>query len=76
MSTWNDITQGSTWRYRKSGSTCVVQKPPQGPWDTVTLAHQSGRVTKKRSHYFLYDFEKISEPVEQSAVAAPVRKMR
>lgn len=54
---WKAVTHGSNWKNRKTGAACIVQSTAAGMWDKVRLLHQSGRVTVKQVHYFLYDFK-------------------
>lgn len=56
---WQEITKGSNWKHRKTGRLCIVQRAPTYRSDVVELLHQSGRISAKQVHYFLYDFEKV-----------------
>ena len=55
------ICHGENWRHKKTGKLCIAQSTPRGKWDFVKILHQSGRVTRKRVHYFLVEYEKIDD---------------
>lgn len=62
MNKWQDITKGSNWRHKKTGKGCIVVTNADGSWDFAQIFHESsGRITRKRVHYFLYEYEKVTE---------------
>ena len=61
MNKWQDITKGSNWRHKKTGKDCIVMSNAEGSFDFVKIFHNSGRTTRKRVHYFLYEYDKVTE---------------
>lgn len=58
---WKAVTHGSNWTNRKTGASCIVQSTATSMASKVRLLHQSGRVTTKQVHYFLYEFARVIE---------------
>lgn len=74
---WSEVKKGSIWRNRKTGRTCEVLTNASGQYATVSLKHETGRITEKQVHYFLYDFEKVmsSKPIATLRTAGPIFSM-
>ena len=58
---WSDIHLGQNWRNKATGREVIVTKAPGSFGSKVHLHHQSGRATLKQSHYFLNEYELITD---------------
>lgn len=55
------ILQGDLWVNRNTGKEVVILNTPSSPYMPVDIQHQSGRITQKQQHYFVYDYQKKGE---------------
>lgn len=55
------IRKGDNWKHKKTGKIVSIIEEPETKFSGVRLLHQSGRITQKKQHYFLYDYELIQE---------------
>ena len=55
------IEKGTVWRNNDTGRTATVVEVDRYTWGKVRLEHETGRVTTKQIHYFLYDYELIQK---------------
>ena len=53
------IYGGQSWVNKKTGKKIIVLKSPASKHASVKIMHQSGRITMKQQHYFLYEYESI-----------------
>ena len=56
-----EIRVGSKWRRKKDGKVVTVERLAPLRWSTLKLRWPHGGVTYKRAHYFLYEFEEVSD---------------
>ena len=61
------IQIGDIWVNNKTGKEVVIMETPTSRLMDVTLKHDSGRITEKKQHYFLYDYTKKGESDDDNA---------